>query len=210
MEGTQSDELHIGDMSIVQGSTVSCLLYSLYTLDLPLLFQQHQLTVQEESESTETKATTYVDDTTVSTTMDKDNQKENQTKIDNKMIKLINYMNSNYLTINPTKTQLLILSKDINTREKHNITTETKTSKPTKNFKYLGINICENLKWNEHITTSKESLLKQLTRRITAINKLKKFLDKRTLTKIATGIFYSKLLYGMEVWGSTPKYLIDK
>ena len=30
----------------------------------------------------------------------------------------------------------------------------------------------------------------------------------KLLTKIATGIIYSKILYGMEIWVSAPDYLI--
>ena len=57
-------------------------------------------------------------------------------------------MNSNYLTMNQDKTQLVIISKHINLKDKLMITTEKKTIKPTRTFKYLGIMMENNLKWN--------------------------------------------------------------
>ena len=40
VDGTKSEELYSGPMSVIQGSMLSCLLFLLYTLDLPLLFVQ--------------------------------------------------------------------------------------------------------------------------------------------------------------------------
>ena len=57
---------------------------------------------------------------------------------------------------------------------------------------------------------SKNSLAKQLTKRITAIKKLKKHVSQKLLIKIASGIFMSKYHYGMEMWASTPNYLKKK
>ena len=208
IEGTISDELHIGKMSVVQGSTLSCLLYLIYTMDLPLLFQESRLNMEQELLDKNPKSNTYVDDTTTTIQLNQNTTYQNQ--IDNTVTKMNDYMNSNFLTMNDTKTQLFIISKDINTKDKLRINTINKTIKPTNTFKYLGMHISNNLTWNQHISEAKDSLIKQLNTRINAIKLLKKHLDTKTLTKIANGIIYSKLLYGIEVWGAAPDYLTKK
>ena len=66
----------------------------------------------------------YVDDTT--TTIKLDKEVGYQTQIDDRVGKLNNYMNAKLLTINDTKTQLFIISKNNNTKEQHQINTTTK------------------------------------------------------------------------------------
>ena len=205
MEGDVSDELYIGNMSVIQGSTLSCLLYLLYTLDLPLLFYNSKLTIKQQNSNKEPTSTTYVDDTTTTITLNKDDLYQNQ--INNTVNKLMDYMNANLLTMNQDKTQLMIITKNLNIKDKLQINTPTKTILPTNSFKYLGIMIKDDLKWNLHIKDSKEALIKQMTTRINSIKLLKRNLDTNTLTKIATGLIYSKMLYGMEIWGSAPDYL---
>ena len=91
IEGTESDKLHSGPMSVVQGSVLSCLLYLIYVMDLPLVFQDKRLSTQEEELTREPKSTTYVDDMTTTITMKK--EMNYQLQIDNTMNKLTDYMN---------------------------------------------------------------------------------------------------------------------
>ena len=105
-------------MSVVQGSTLSCLLYMIYTLDLPLLCLPRKLSMEEEINDTSPKSVTYVDDTTNTSILNK--QTSYQT-----MELLTDYMRANYLTLNQSKTQLLIMSKNINTKQQLKIETET-------------------------------------------------------------------------------------
>ena len=167
-----SDELFIGDMSVIQGSTLSCVLYLIYTLDLPLLFNLNKMTIEQNIVDKAPKSTTYVDDTTTTITLDDKTPK--QTQIDTTITKLEDYMNSNFLTMNPTKTKLIIMSKNINLKNQLQINTTTKTIHPTPNFKYLGVMINQELKWNQHINDSKESLIKQMNTRFNSIKLLKK------------------------------------
>ena len=208
MEGINSNELHIGNMSVIQGSTLSCLLYMVYTLDLPLLFNENKINVEQSINDDNPKSTTYVDDTTTSIKLLNDTNY--QTQIDNTVNTLSDYMNSNYLTMNKTKTQLVILAKDTQLKHQLQINTPTKIIKHTTTFKYLGITINDDMKWNQHIIKSKESLVKQMHTRLNSIKMLKKHLDINTLKKIGTGLIYSKMLYAIEVWGAAPKYLIKQ
>ena len=208
IDGTRSDNLHTGNMSVVQGSVLGCLLYLIYVMDLPIIFQEIALSIQQEEESSVPTSTTFVDDTTTTIQMDK--QTNYQSQIDATMYKLQDYMNSNSLTMNPSKTQLLIFSKNSELKNSLKIKDTKKDITPTNNFTYLGIEIDTSLKWNYNITDSKKSVMKQLNTRLNALILARKHMKTKTLLQVANGIFYSKLLYGIEVWGNCPSYLKHK
>ena len=64
--------------------------------------------------------------------------------------------------------------------------------------------------WNEFLVNNKNSLAKQLTKIITALKKLRKYVSTPLIKKIAAGIFMSKIHYGMEMWVAAPFYLKKK
>ena len=66
------------------------------------------------------------------------------------------------------------------------------------------------MKINAHIIDGKESLLNQLQARITALKRLVNVVDFSFSLNLANGLFISKLLYGIQIWGLAPKYLLQK
>ena len=56
LEGFTSDSLHIGARSVVQGSALSCVLFLVFTLDLPLIFDNETLTVEQEDNTARTNS----------------------------------------------------------------------------------------------------------------------------------------------------------
>ena len=72
---------------------------------------------------------------------------------------------------------------------------------------YLGIPLTQDLKWNNLLVDNPCSLAKMLTKRVNAITKLRKFVSFKMIKQIASGIFMSKLHYGMELWAGAPNYL---
>ena len=62
IQGFESGQLLIGPQSVVQGSTMSCLLYLLYILDLPTSLHTTNHTPQEQINCPEPSLDTYVDD----------------------------------------------------------------------------------------------------------------------------------------------------
>ena len=92
-------------------------------MDLPLLFHLNKLTIEQVTIDTNPKSTTYVDDTT--TTIQLNKEIGYQQQIDNTVTTLNDYMNSNLLTMNDTKTELFIILKKyqhprITTNQQHN------------------------------------------------------------------------------------------
>ena len=99
VEGFTSTPLHCHNLSVIQGSGLSCLLYLIYTLDLPQIFTPQPTTLQQDAKNTTTtEATLYVDDTTVNIYNDK--QTNPQEDLDTTMNTKMNYMEQNKLVMN--------------------------------------------------------------------------------------------------------------
>ena len=78
------------------------------------------------------------------------------------------------------------------------------TIKRTKTFKFLGIIVNENLKWNHHI----KHVTSKVSKAIGILYKARKHLDKKTLNGLYYTFVYPYLIYGVEIWGNSfQKYL---
>ena len=208
INGSNSNNLYTGPFSVVQGSTLSCLLYLMYTLDLPTLYHTKIPTIEHQINCTEPTPTTFVDDTIVKINIEDPATRQNQVIEHLNTVK--NYMDSNRLSLNPEKTQLFVLSQNPEVRKSVFLEVHPKRIVHSPTIQYLGISISENLKWNEFLINNKNSLIKQLNKRISAIKKLRKYVNFKQIKIISAGIFMSKLLYGMELWAGAPNYLIKK
>ena len=121
------------------------------------------------------------------------------------------WMQNNKLVNDPDKTNLLVLGpkKFDRKRNEVSITAGNFTIKPTDTAKLLGCWIHQSLKWNRHLLEGKSSLVHQLTMRNNALNRVSKNASFSTKLMIANGVFHSKLVYMITVWGGAPQYLIN-
>ena len=60
----------------------------------------------------------------------------------------------------------------------------------------------------QHISLHQKSLVKQLGLRLLALQKICQFTNFETRTMIANGLFMSKLLYLIPLWGGCKEFLI--
>ena len=81
--------------------------------------------------------------------------------------------------------------------------------KPIRTEKLLGIIIQNDLKWNEYLLHSEKSLIKQLTSRLNALKIITKVASFKVRLMIANGIFCSKLIFQISLWGGTEEYLLE-
>ena len=195
-------------MSVVQGSTLSCLLYLIFILDLPLLYHTLWPNVKQQEECNNPTPTTFVDDTVI--TLELTDTKTNQTDLEKCFYRTQEYMTANWLHLNQDKTTLVVVSKHPDRRNQLYLPTNKKTVYPVKHHKYLGISVSDDLKWNNHITDTKDSLTKQLKTRLNALRKVCPYIDEKLIKQITNEIFASKLGYGLELWAGTPIYLRKK
>ena len=110
-------------------------------------------------------------------------------------------MTSNKLVLNKDKMVLLIISNDPDLKKELFLTAQPKNVTPSQGFTYLGIEVSENLKWNYFLEEVEKKLTKALKKRIWALRHIKKFANFESMKFFANGIFLSKLLYGVELWG---------
>ena len=125
---------------------------------------------------------------------------------------MASYLGNNRLKLNDDKTHLLIMM----TRNKRRlldidiqINTQSEVIKPIKSEKLLGIIIQEDLRWTEYIQNHENSLIKQLTARVSALKLVSKFSSFKVRLMVANGIFISKLIFQISLWGGTAEYLLD-
>jgi hypothetical protein len=119
-------------------------------------------------------------------------------------------MDSNLLALNQQKTKIFVIARDHNARTKVVIPANPDPVVHSNTINVLGILVSEDLKWNQTIQLSSKSLINQLNARISAIRKVVIYSDKAFSIKLANGLFMSRLIYGIQVWGMAPKYLINK
>ena len=140
---------------------------------------------------------------------DQDNLKQ---KLDARYTVLADYMNNNRLKLNDDKTHLLIMTTKqrqrlVNINVK--INTPIEEINPIKSEKLLGIWIQDDLKWTEYIQNNDKSLIKQLTSRLSALKMVSGVASFKARLMIANGIFSSKLIYQIGLWGGAENYLLD-
>ena len=82
-------------------------------------------------------------------------------------------------------------------------------SEPSEVERLLGAQVHMNLKWGEMIQSNEKSLIKALVTRTNALSKIAKVADFKTMKMIGNGIWLSKLIYMISVWGGTEGYLLN-
>ena len=123
---------------------------------------------------------------------------------------IADYMAANHLVINADKTHLLVMGTKKTAARRHEVTLQAGEHiiTHTRTEKLLGANICEDLKWKEHLLSNEQSVVRQLTSRVNGLLKVCSRASKGTRLKVANGIFNSKLCYLIELWGGCESYLL--
>ena len=203
------------NVGVPQGSILGPLFYVLFTNDLPETVMATESYVNFSHLTTHCiecgSLCCFADDSTYSiSSRDQDDLKQ---KLNDKYNVLAQYMGNNKLKMNDEKTHLLIMA----TRQRRRllnievtIDTPVEEIKPIKYEKFLGIFIQDDLKWSEYIQNNDKSLLKQLNSRLSALKLISKVASFKTRLMVANGIFCSKLIYQIGLWGGTEDYLLRR
>ena len=156
LEGQTSPILNTGPRSVVQGSGMSCILLLIFTLDLPLIFEEERISIEKIEQSTNPDSIGYVDDNFIQ--IKKQPNTSLQESLVTTMIAITNYMASNKLSLNKDKTQLLVLSKSSQVKESVHLPSIPKniTHKPI--LKLLGIELTDDINWKYFVIDGKSSI----------------------------------------------------
>ena len=189
---------------------MSSLLFIIYTLDLPYIFNDEKLSIQQEETTSRPKSTLYIDDNIIHIT-----PFENlnlQQAVDWTINRVHTYMNANKLKLNKDKTKIMILAKNPATRKTITIKTPDTQEDITHSskLKILGIEIEESLNWKYYLVDGPQSILKQIKTRLNSLKLLKKYSTVQQMKQFANGIFISKMEYGAAIWAAAPAYIIKQ
>ena len=216
IEGKQSQLLTVSS-GVPQGSILGPLLYIIFTNELPELIHEHLALDNQDPFNMDCASCgslcCYADDSTFSCASPSLNNLS--TNLSEKYNHVANFMGSNKLKLNGAKTHIMLLSSDSNWRTKlreDNLTLITSTGDPpiktSKSERLLGCVLSQNLKWTEFILLDGNSLIKQLGVRINALKLLSDSASFKTRKMFANGLFLSKLIYLIPLWGGCESFLI--
>ena len=110
LEGVRSEILATGPHSVIQGSTLSCILFLIFILDMPEIFHERRHTPAEQQKCCLPNLKTFVDDAYIKARRE-DDETFNQV-IETNMKIITEYMKSNRMQLNPEKTTIMLQTKD--------------------------------------------------------------------------------------------------
>ena len=212
IQGSLSKLLPV-DTGVPQGSILGPLFYTLFTNELPEIVHAPNngppadeedgaqpwpgYHVEDEDEGT---ICCYADDSTLSiSSRDPDTLSE---KLTSQYKIIAQFMVDNRLKLNDEKTHLLVMGTgNEHIRAQVRIHTSTDIITPSPCQKLLGCWVHQDLSWTEYVKGNKDSLVRSLSSRLSAMKKIRYLASFKNRKMIAEGIFMSKLSYVIALWG---------
>ena len=212
---------------IPQGSVIGPLLYLLFVNELPSIVNEMYCGEDIHQDTTKLfgghclKCGTmpvFADDCQFIFTSN--SRRKNQERIEEMFIKIRDFLNSNGLLMNESKTGIM----EYMTHQKRsklagvppeltgserimdaagNVSLQDKLLTETKFSRFLGLNIANNLTWESHLLTGKRPLLPGLRSQIGMLSKLKNSLSLKLRLLLANSLILSILNYAISIWGNS-------
>ena len=156
--------------------------------------------------ASEFSASLFADDTYLN--MSDANLESLQSRVNCELNKTINWFSRNKLSLNYQKSNYVLINKvpQKSISAPFTLTINKALVERKKAVKYLALYIDENLSWLSHI----KELSLQLARSSGIFYKLRKFVSIDTLRTVLCALVYSRLQYGIIVWGTAHKYLLQE
>ena len=172
---------------VPQGSSLGPLFFLLYVNDLPA--------------ATSFKSTLFADDTYL--TLSGNNLLTLENQVNNELSKLDIWLKQNKLFLNYSKSNYMLINKYPHKQidSKFMISINSNPLARVNTVKYLGIYIDDNLKWTSHI----RYMSLQLAKYCGLFYRIRKFLTKDVLRMLYYSLIYSRITYGITVWGTASK-----
>ena len=146
----------------------------------------------------------YVDDLTISEVIPKHSQSKMQHELDY----ISNWCEGNYMKLNPKKCKELRVNFQRALPDLAQLTIDGTPLETISSYKLLGLQIQNDLKWNEHV----DIITKKAAKRLYIIRTLKRSgVSDNDLISIYTSLIRSILDYGCAVWHTClPSFLVEK
>jgi len=195
IEGSSSPCRNI-DIGVPQGSVLGPLLYILYVNDI----------ANSIVDDSRTQLMLFADDTNV--ILHGNDINELKINSENVLQKLYVWLCCNKLTLNVAKTNFCIFHR---TRKKLPIDCDKikfgcEYIQRVSNVRYLGMMIDDKLEWKCHF----ENLYKNLVKRSSTFKFIKNYVPHKCKKQLYYAYVYSRIIYGVEIYGAANKYLLNK
>lgn len=190
---TKSNKFSIS-CGLPQGTVLSPLLFLLYVNDI------HKATPDNQIRLFADDSNIFIIDTTLERVYTRANQA---------LINITEWLQANKLSLNVEKTNYMLFKPTDQANEyinTHNLTLsiDNKNIERTDSVRYLGVLISENLTWNQYINEIKNYVNSYSG----IIYKYRKNLSNVTAKNIYFSYIHSKVNYGLELYGTSPKYIL--
>ena len=133
-----------------------------------------------------------------------------QNKLQHEATTVSSWFKKNDMVVSSEKTKLMIVTTPANRASKltpNNLSLSVSVcgeiKQETKSEKLLGITMNDHLNWKNHLYGDEENLglVKELSQRIGMLKQIRKYVSTATFKLILNGIFTSKLIYGITIFG---------
>ena len=215
VDGCLSEPLSI-KFGVPQGSILGPLLYTIYTNDLPEVIHDHEQNNVINSPFNLPCGTCggiccFADDSSFS--LSSANPSELEILLSNRYSSISDYMLGNRLLLNSDKTHFMVIATQSQHRKNDNfgitLNTGMERINPSESECILGLNVQNDLTWNEHILLSEKSIVKNLSRKINGLGKICALADFKTRKMLANGFIYGNLVYMIQLYGQGSDYLMQ-
>ena len=181
MDGIISNEKTF-NISVPQGSILGPVLFLIHINNLPAF-------------STSLSSQMFADDTIVSYAGS--NISEVTSTLTIELDKLSNWMRDNKLTLNPSKTEMLLVSNRIHDQNDLSISFCNENVSFSSSCKYLGVYLDHKLNFKVHI----DHVTKTIARYTGILYKIKQYLPMKARLNYYYGYIYPYLNYNIMIWG---------
>ena len=191
INGKLSAELPVTH-GVPQGSILGPILFLLFINDMPNCFSKCTVHL-------------YADDTVVYCA-DK-NPKKIESILNEDLKKLYDWMSCNKLRVNCSKTVCMLIGTKsmLNKHGTLNLRMNENPISQVDNFKYLGVHIDSELKWNLHI----DELCKKVSKMISFLGRVGKFINESSLKLLYNAAIMPHFDYGDVIWHSAAQTNLD-